>query len=64
MTWGSVMRGLHPGHARVRGNSYKDYRETLRRAETNMPCRITDDAVTYAIKKRELGYLGDSFFQP
>src|SRR5210317_932889 len=29
----SLMQGLHPGHARVRGNSYKDYRETLREGD-------------------------------
>lgn len=25
----SLMQGLHPGHARVRGNAYNDYRESL-----------------------------------
>lgn len=29
----SLMQGLHPGHARVRGNMYKDYRETLREGD-------------------------------
>ena len=29
----SLMQGLHPGHARVRGNSYKDYREGLQEGD-------------------------------
>lgn len=29
----SLMQGLHPGHARVRGNGYKNYREALREGD-------------------------------
>ncbi len=29
----SLMQGLHPGHARVRGNGYNDYRESLREGD-------------------------------
>lgn len=41
----TLMQGLHPGHARVRGNSYKDYRETLREGD-----------YTVAMMLREAGY--------
>lgn len=41
----SLMQGLHPGHARVRGNSYKSYRETLREGD-----------YTVAMMLKEAGY--------
>lgn len=41
----SLMQGLHPGHARVRGNSYKDYRETLHEGD-----------YTVAMMLQEAGY--------
>jgi len=41
----SLMQGLHPGHARIRGNSYKDYRETLREGD-----------FTVAMMLQEAGY--------
>ena len=39
------MQGLHSGHARVRGNSYKDYREALREGD-----------YTVAMMLQEAGY--------
>ncbi|MDX1285947.1 MAG: sulfatase-like hydrolase/transferase, partial [Draconibacterium sp.] len=41
----SLMQGLHPGHARVRGNSYKSYRETLHEGD-----------YTVAMMLQEAGY--------
>ena len=31
-----LMQGLHPGHARVRGNSYREYRHSLQRDDVTM----------------------------
>jgi arylsulfatase A-like enzyme len=41
----SLMQGLHPGHARVRGNMIQGYRESLR-----------EDDYTVAMMLREAGY--------
>ena len=41
----SLMQGLHPGHARVRGNSYKSYRESLQEGD-----------YTVAMMLKEAGY--------
>ena len=41
----SLMQGLHPGHARVRGNSFRQYRETLREGD-----------YTVAMMLQEAGY--------
>jgi arylsulfatase A-like enzyme len=41
----SLMQGLHPGHARVRGNGYKNYREALREGD-----------YTVAMMLQEAGY--------
>jgi len=41
----SLMQGLHPGHARIRGNSYNDYRETFRKGD-----------FTVAMMLQEAGY--------
>lgn len=41
----SLMQGLHPGHARVRGNSYKSYRESLQEGD-----------YTVAMLLKEAGY--------
>ncbi len=41
----TLMQGLHSGHARVRGNGYKNYRETLREGD-----------YTVAMMLQEAGY--------
>jgi len=41
----SLMQGLHPGHARVRGNSYGNYRESLQ-----------EEDYTVAMMLQEAGY--------
>lgn len=41
----SLMQGLHPGHARVRGNGYKNYRESLQEGD-----------YTVAMMLQEAGY--------
>ena len=41
----SLMQGLHPGHTRVRGNSYKSYRESLQEGD-----------YTVAMMLQEAGY--------
>lgn len=41
----SLMQGLHPGHARVRGNGYNDYREALQEGD-----------YTVAMMLKEAGY--------
>jgi arylsulfatase A-like enzyme len=38
-----LMQGLHPGHARVRGNSYKSYREGLKKDDVTI-AEILQDA--------------------
>ena len=41
-----LMQGLHPGHARVRGNAYRSYREGLAKDDGNSPRRgLLDRAV-------------------
>jgi arylsulfatase A-like enzyme len=44
-TRSTLMQGLHSGHARVRGNGYKNYRETLREGD-----------YTVAMMLQEAGY--------
>jgi arylsulfatase A-like enzyme len=44
-TRSTLMQGLHSGHARVRGNGHKDYRETLREGD-----------YTVAMMLQEAGY--------
>ena len=44
-TRSTLMQGLHSGHARVRGNGYKDYREALREGD-----------YTVAMMLQEAGY--------
>ncbi|MBT3383778.1 MAG: arylsulfatase [Prolixibacteraceae bacterium] len=41
----TLMQGMHPGHARVRGNGYKDYREALQEGD-----------YTVAMMLQEAGY--------
>src|SRR5680860_157312 len=41
----ALMQGLHPGHARVRGNAYRSYRESLQ-----------PDDFTVAMLLKEAGY--------
>lgn len=41
----SLMQGLHPGHARVRGNAYRGYRESLQKGD-----------YTVAMLLKEAGY--------
>ncbi|HKJ79762.1 MAG TPA: sulfatase-like hydrolase/transferase, partial [Prolixibacteraceae bacterium] len=39
----SLMQGLHPGHARVRGNSYKSYRESLQEGDYTVAMMLQEE---------------------
>lgn len=54
-----LMQGLHPGHARVRGNSYKGYREGLWKGDVTV-AEILQDAgyATGLFGKWGLGLMG------
>jgi len=54
-----LMQGLHPGHARVRGNSYKAYREGLAKGDVTV-AEILKDAgyATGLFGKWGLGLMG------
>lgn len=38
----SLMQGLHPGHARVRGNGYQNYREALQEGDFTVAMMLQD----------------------
>ena len=54
-----LMQGLHPGHARVRGNAYKGYREGLAKDDVTV-AEVLHDAgyVTGLFGKWGLGLMG------
>ena len=39
----SLMQGLHPGHARVRGNGYEEYREALREEDYTVAMMLKEE---------------------